>query len=91
MFESAVHFQTKVVPPWVEEHPDVFSDPDFSITQLDTPTPSDTPPDLSFVSVGDNGGRGGEGRQDSEMESEVEKNVAWVSMDCSTFFSLVDH
>ena len=25
--------QGKVVPPWVEEHPDVFSDPDFSITQ----------------------------------------------------------
>lgn len=25
-----------MVPPWLEEHPDVFSDPNFSITQLET-------------------------------------------------------
>ena len=25
-----------MVPPWVEEHPDVFNDPNFSITQLDS-------------------------------------------------------
>ena len=28
--------QARVVPPWVEEHPDVFTDPDFSLTQLDS-------------------------------------------------------
>ena len=28
--------QARVVPPWVEEHPDVFTDPSFSITQLDS-------------------------------------------------------
>ena len=28
--------QARVVPPWVVEHPDVFSDPNFSITQMDT-------------------------------------------------------
>ena len=32
--ESPHTLQTKVVPPWVAEHPDVFSDPDFSLTQL---------------------------------------------------------
>ncbi|CAI8010361.1 Serine/threonine-protein kinase Nek11 [Geodia barretti] len=26
----------RVVPPWVAEHPDVFSDPNFSLTQLDS-------------------------------------------------------
>lgn len=25
-----------MVPPWLEEHPDVFSDPNFSLTQLET-------------------------------------------------------
>ena len=65
----------KVIPPWVEEHPDVFSDPNFSVTQLDTPTPSDTPPDLSFVSVG--GAEEG-GRLTDELEDEVENNLAWV-------------
>ena len=25
-----------MVPPWLDEHPDVFSDPNFSITQLET-------------------------------------------------------
>ena len=30
------HPQTKVIPPWVEEHPDVFNDPNFSLTQLST-------------------------------------------------------
>lgn len=28
--------QTRVVPPWVEEHPDVFNDPNFSLTQPDS-------------------------------------------------------
>jgi serine/threonine protein kinase len=28
--------QARVVPPWVAEHPDVFSDPNFSLTQLDS-------------------------------------------------------
>ena len=33
---SPTPLQAKVVPPWVEEHPDVFNDPNFSITKLDT-------------------------------------------------------
>ena len=45
--------QARVVPPWVEEHPDVFNDPEFSITQLDSTVSglSDTTASAMDVSV----------------------------------------
>ena len=45
-FKDQKKKQMRVVPPWVEEHPDVFNDPNFSITQLDSVNIHMTP-DLS--------------------------------------------
>ena len=38
--------QAKIVPPWVGEHPDVFNDPSFSLTAMQTTTDS-FPMDIS--------------------------------------------
>ena len=53
------------MPPWVEEHPDVFSDPNFSITQLDTPTPPHLGAGMDPMSLGedDQGGVAGGKRE----------------------------
>lgn len=69
----------KVVPPWVEEHPDVFSDPDFSITQLSMPSPTDFKPDLDFDMDDSMAMSISEGRR---QPVEVDKPVAWVSVVC---------
>ena len=34
--EQKRHQHVRVVPPWVEEHPEVFKDAEFSITQTDS-------------------------------------------------------
>ncbi len=63
-----------MVPPWVEEHPDVFSDPDFSVTaQTDASEMSlisdkvrATPPSDSGKGVG------------NEHRSPIGRHEAWV-------------
>ena len=73
----------------MEEHPDVFSDPNFSITRLDTPT---TPPpdrycaadpnslDAGLVSVAMSLGEGEEQEAEPQWnQAQAEKRVVWVS------------
>ena len=61
----------RVVPPWVEEHPDVFSDPDFSITKLDIATPSDMNSDPSIITDA-------MAMSVNEGEQPMEKRGAWT-------------
>ena len=70
----------------MEEHPDVFSDPNFSLTQLNTPSPGpvEFDPDLSFVTGDSMSVSGGDrGGQRVQMEKEEEgQRLAWVSGNC---------
>lgn len=61
MLDEAVQSQARVVAPWVEEHPDVFNDPDFSVSMtanntchaddMEVSLPQDKYMDLPNVSV----------------------------------------
>ena len=70
------HTQTKVVPPWVEEHPDVFSDPEFSVTRLsDSSDLSLLTEASSHASFTDGGGA------INDLEVPVKRHEAWVRVD----------
>jgi len=74
--------QARVVPPWVEEHPDVFNDPEFSITQLDSTASgfSDTTTSAMDISLNpkplalatEKGGYNGLAEDGGEMDMSIE-------------------
>ena len=41
---SSTRYQNRVSLPWVQEHPDVFNDPTFTVTLAKAPTLSPSPP-----------------------------------------------
>ena len=67
----------RVVPPWVEEHPDVFNDAEFSITQTDSSVYFDLQRDETVSSAMEVSG--GDKEEREREEGVVQKPVAWVS------------
>ena len=45
-----------MVPPWVGEHPDIFDDPNFSITAIDLTKSKENPADTSLMELSLGGG-----------------------------------
>ena len=68
-----------MIPPCVDQHPDVFSDPEFSLTQLGTSTPDSFSDSLDVASSQSpqqeqkKAGKGGEGREEGEGEERRER------------------
>lgn len=75
--------QARVVPPWVEEHPDVFNDPNFSITQFDSSMNPNPTPDLSETAGSAMDMSLGGGTEHAQLDQEQlggyrQPNIAWV-------------
>ena len=69
-----------MIPPWVDQHPDVFSDPEFSITQLGKGSPNSFMDSLNVASskseqAGKEEKRGEEG--EGEVGEEEEEEGEW--------------
>jgi len=66
-----------VVPPWVDEHPNVFNDPEFSVTRLSESS------DLSFLAEDSShtSFTNGSGAI-NDLEAPVKRHEAWVCVDC---------
>ena len=86
-FREQKRHQTRVVPPWVEEHPEVFKDAEFSITQTATdssvyfdPQRGGDTVSSSAMEVSATGGQPLWSREEGQGgEARGHNQVAWVS------------
>lgn len=79
-FKDQKKKQARVVPPWVEEHPDVFNDPNFSITQFDSSVNPNASPDLSETAGSAMDVSVGGGHAQLDQEQQHQPYVAWVRL-----------